>query len=412
LKFIIPIVTSQTLYNFYKVVPIPIFKGDVTLIPDTTFTNLAVSANQMYYTTLSEQEFTTCIGPNPTCKTHFPMRYLSSRYDCVLAAFLDHNSTCSYKPIPIIPNPFFYFHDFQAVYSVPQATNIRTTCTDNKNSRVISNYVISGVGNLHFPPDCKIVTTNPNFEFHYSTPAITDTVDITNWQTFDNIKYKDIPDKTILQTYQQLNITLLEPTILTVPTWEELLKDSVSLKKVLPTWAQVIVLAIICISIFFLIKYLNSVTWCDAVKGAYHRRIRGTTRRFANWRNKRANYFKTIQTNQPSLQTEPISFNTLQHKSSPQDANKLATLNLHADTFDTDLPFDYITQFNGATLAAQSRIHSANIISEPPKSHSEQKQSEKAHKYNTRSKHTIDIELESEPTAPNYAHRHTGFQFN
>jgi hypothetical protein len=335
------------------------------------------------------------------------MKYLSSRYDCVLAAFLDHNSTCNYKPIPVIPNPFFYFHEFQAVYSVPQSTTIRTTCTDIKNTKTISNYVISGVGNLHFPPNCKIVTTNPNFEFHYSTPAVTDTVDITNWQTFDNIKYKDIPDKTILQTYQQLNITVLEPTMLTIPTWQELLKDSVSLKKVLPTWAQVIVLAIICISIFFLVKYLNTITCCDAVKGAYHKRIRGTTRRFANWRTKRANYFNSIKTNTPSI--DPISFNTLHHKLSPQD-NTPSQVN--TENFDTDFRFDYIAQFNEANLAAQNRIHSADVIPEPPKSNIEQRHSEIAHKYNTRSKHIIQMDPESEPTVPSYTHKNTGFQFN
>ena len=423
LKFTIPIVTPQTLYNFYKVIPIPIFQGDVTMIPDTTFTNLAVSVSQMYYTTLSEQEFTTCIGTNPTCKTHFPMKFLSSRYDCVLAAFLDHNSTCKYKPIPVIPNPFFYFHEFQAVYSVPQATTIRTTCTDIKGSTVISNYQITSVGNLHFPPNCKIVTANSDFEFHYSTPAITETVDINNWQTFDNIKYQDIPDKSILHSYQQLNVTLLEPTILSVPTWEELLKDSVSLKKVLPTWAQVVVLGIICIGIFFLAKYLNTITCCDAVKGAYHRRLQGTSRRFANWRNKRANYFNTIKRN-TSINTQPhlsssfqdihLSLRPIQeHAQTHAKQNTSTTFTTGIYEAQRDLEkLNYVTRLNEATLAAQSRITSANVIPEPVHISTEPKHTEKAHKYNTRSKHVVDIETEIEPTAPNYPNRHTGFQFN
>jgi hypothetical protein len=185
------------------------------------------------------------------------------------------------------------------------------------------------------------------------------------------------------------------------------LKDSVSLKKVLPTWAQVIVLAIICISIFFLVKYLNTITCCDAVKGAYHKRIRGTTRRFANWRTKRANYFNSIKTNTPSI--DPISFNTLHHKLSPQD-NTPSQVN--TENFDTDFRFDYIAQFNEANLAAQNRIHSADVIPEPPKNNIEQRHSEIAHKYNTRSKHIIQMDPESEPTVPSYTHKNTGFQFN
>ena len=436
LRFTIPIVSPATLFNFYKVIPIPIFQKDTTLIPDTTFTNIAVSNNQMYYTTLSEQEFTTCVTTNSLCRTHFPMKFLSSRYDCVLTAFLDKTANCTYKQIPVTPYPFFYFHDLHAVYSVPRPTTIRSTCIDSKGSRTQSASQIVSVGNLHFPPNCKIVTTDTNHEFHYNTPTISETATINDWHTFDNMKYLDIPDKTVIQLYEHMNQTLLDPTVLTIPTWHELLRDSVSLKKVLPTWAQVLVLAILLIGIFFLGKYLNNITCCDAVKGASHRRLQHSFHGFFNWMNKRADYFHAMRQPPVPAPAPPFdvihtSFRHLQnqaqsHLLSSDDAKPIFRSG-HLQAQEDRETMQYAARVDQAKLLSQSRVSTAKIIPNPPSVYVEpeqavvapvtyglpQRNQEKVHKYNTRAhRYETEDESEDDPRAPSYPIRQAGFQFN
>jgi hypothetical protein len=49
LQYTIPISSMATQYDFYKVIPIPVFDQNRTFIPNSPFTNLAVARNGFYY---------------------------------------------------------------------------------------------------------------------------------------------------------------------------------------------------------------------------------------------------------------------------------------------------------------------------------------------------------------------------
>ena len=438
LLFTIPIVSKSTLFRFFKVIPIPIFQGNTTLLPDSSFTNLAIDTTDTFYTTLSDQEFNLCLSPPNKCRTHFPMKFVSNKYDCVMAAYLDHNATCPYKPIADTPYPFFYFNGVKAVYSVPEPTNIRITCYGNKGMREQNTFQISQVGNLVFPPNCKIVPVQSQYEFHFNTPRVSEVQGINYWNTFDNIQLHDIPDKTIISLYQDLEIRHLAPTNITVPLWEDLLRESVNLKKVLPTWLQIIILGLIGLALFFLGRYLNSIVCCDAVKGASYRRANGMFSGFGRWMNKRADYFRTLKT-QPQ-----------HHSSIDPSTNHSRRIQEHPRAYYTQVNNDIVfaddpeernrriqnmilaSQAENARITSQGLLNSAKSATVPddhvyvsldeinmpnrniyanPRSASE---TLPTHNYNTRSNKQKQVPLEQpyeEPTAPHYHPvRPTGFQ--
>ena len=307
LQFTIPISSSETEYTFYKVIPIPIFDGNQTFIPDSPFSNIALATHSHYYTTLSSEEFATCMGSPSICNTHFPMKYISTRFDCILTSYLDSKLTCPLKQISATPYPFLYFNDLDAVYSVPSKTSLRSTCIDSVQNRIDQIHEIQHVGKIKFKPNCKITATDSIYEFHYYTPKVAITENIAHWHTFENVKFEITPDTTyIVAPHVIHNMTSTNLTEIVMPTWEELLKDSFQPKSTLKVGLQILAIAIPIIIIIYLIKFLNSTQLCTAVKGAALNKVSATTARANRWRRKRCTDFQTH--NDPPVRSESFTF--------------------------------------------------------------------------------------------------------
>jgi hypothetical protein len=278
LQFTIPISSPETEYVFYKVIPIPIFDNNITYIPNSPFTNLAMAKQNHYYTTLSSEEFATCMGSPSICNTHYPMKYISTNFDCILTSFLNNQLTCPIIKTEMVPYPFFYFNELNAIYSVPQPTKIRSTCFSPQGIRTDQTYDLDGSGSITFLPNCKITTTGSPFEFHYNTPKVSVTQNIAHWHTFDNIKFNIVPDTSFIVMPQIIrnlssNLNLTE---IKVPTWEELLKESFQPKSTLKTIFQLLLVIIPIVLVIYLIKCLNNTALCTAVKNV----TRNKTSRF------------------------------------------------------------------------------------------------------------------------------------
>jgi hypothetical protein len=311
LQFTIPISSPETEYVFYKVIPIPIFENNQTYIPSSPFTNLAMAKQNHYYTTLSSEEFATCMGSPSICNTHYPMKYISTNFDCILTSFLNNQLTCPIIKTETVPYPFLYFNDLEAIYSVPSQTRIRTTCISPEGKRTDQVQDLAGTGSITFQPNCKITTTGSPYEFHYNTPKVSVSQNIAHWHTFENIKFNIIPDTNVIVTPQMIHNSSsnLNLTEVNVQTWEELLKDSFQPKSSLKTIFQLLLYIVPIIIIIYLIKFLNNTATCTAIKGATTNR---TSRFYAGkvkWIQKRSTDYKTAQN--PPLQSS--RFKTFHH---------------------------------------------------------------------------------------------------
>ena len=400
LQFTIPITSPDTEYIFYKVVPIPVFRDNQTFIPSSPFSNLAVATRGHFYTTLSSEEFATCMGSPSICKTHFPMKYISTRFDCILTSFLDSKLTCPLVPIEAAPYPFLYFNDLEAIYSVPEKTTLRSSCSGPQDRTIDQLHEIEQIGKIKFKPNCKITTTDSIYEFHYLTPKVLVTENIPHWHTFDNIKFQIIPDKTFIiapsmihNTSNDLNITAIH-----VPTWEELLKESFQPKSTFKTVLQILLFALPIILIIYLLKYLNNTQTCNAFKGASLNRFTAMQARSTRWRRKRATDFQTF--NDPPV--APMRSNSFMFSHMPLRPVQEAAM-AHAISH-PNIPFT--TDFLHAQQR-RSNVHFARTAPiypnpdiqedpyiamepqqppEPPAySTSEKATTPKVHKYNTRS---------------------------
>ena len=236
--------------------------------------------------------------------------------------------------------------------------------------------------------------------------------------------------------YQQLHNTHLAPTNVTVVSWEDLLRESVNINKILPTWLQIVGLALILMALFFLFKYLNSIVCCDAVKGASYRRASGSASRFKRWMNKRADYFKTIDSqnqsqsasfrqtyHRPSQDTVPVHFNRASDRAfigeeTERDRQaQIDNLNLAYQAENARIRHQGI--FPAAQLAPEHEDHIYVTIEEGLNASSNSMYTlptatPRTHRYNTRSSTQKLIPPESgpqEPTAPaTLPARSIGFQ--
>jgi hypothetical protein len=352
LQFTIPISSPETEYVFYKVIPIPIFEGNTTYIPSSPFTNLAMAKQNHYYTTLSSEEFATCMGSPSICNTHYPMKYISTNFDCILTSFLNNQLTCPLTKTETVPYPFFYFNELNAIYSVPQLTKIRSTCYSPIGQRTDQTHDLNGTGSITFQPNCKITTTGSPFEFHYNTPKVSVTQNIAHWHTFDNIKFNIIPDTSFIVTPQLIhNLTSnLNLTEIIVPTWEELLKDSFQPKSSLKTIFQLLLYIVPIVLIIYLIRFLNNTKTCTAVKGATKNR---TSRFYAGkirWIQKRSTDFN-VSNNPPVPSNRFISIHPSFTPLRPIQAAAVAhSLNPHT----ANVPFTDVH------LQAQQRLDDVN----------------------------------------------------
>ena len=293
LQFTIPITSSETLYDIYKVIPIPTFIDNQTFVPNSPFTNIAIARNGLYYTTLSSEEFATCMGTPSVCNTHYPMRYLTTRFDCILNSYLNQQLTCPLVKTEAFPYPFLYFNDLNAVYSVPTKTLLRTTCFDTLGQRTDNTYDIEAIGNIKFKPNCKVTTTGDTYEFHYNTPKVSVTHNIAHWHTFSNIQFLIEPVKTyiippeISNSSKRLNLTTIA-----MPKWEDLVKEAFHPQNSFMTILHILSYAIPIIIIVALIRCLNNTPACTALKGAAVNRFTNVTTGANRWMHKRSADFR------------------------------------------------------------------------------------------------------------------------
>jgi hypothetical protein len=182
--FEIPVIDINKQYNFYLIKPIPVFRNGSTFYPDIDATNIAISADGSRYVTLDQYEFDRCLDTPSVCNSHSPVSPVSNQALCTIVTYTTNRQKCPLKDFRTKPFVFLYFDSDNSrfFYSTPNETTIFIKCSEKDGTYEDSTYVIRGIGQAEFKPDCSI-----NLQ------------DGTTFRTPQNIGRKQLSDLPLLQ---------------------------------------------------------------------------------------------------------------------------------------------------------------------------------------------------------------------
>ncbi len=113
----IPIIQENNLFNFYQIKPIPIFTGNLTLIPEMDATAIAISKTGSDYAIITEEEFDNYIHRPWQCQISTLIISLSQNSHCVASTYVTQELKCPLHETEDKIQPFFHIDGNHTIYS-------------------------------------------------------------------------------------------------------------------------------------------------------------------------------------------------------------------------------------------------------------------------------------------------------
>jgi hypothetical protein len=92
------------------------------------------------------------------CNSHSPAAPVSNQALCTIVTYTTNKQKCPLKNFSTKPFVFLYFDkdNSKFFYSAPNDTTIYVKCSENDGTYEDNSYVINGIGQVQYKPDCSI----------------------------------------------------------------------------------------------------------------------------------------------------------------------------------------------------------------------------------------------------------------
>ena len=282
LFFDIPVKNEDRLFTFFKVIALPQFMSNATLIPRLDAPYLAISVANSEYHTVDADEFNRCIDTPHLCTVASPVIPLTESAHCVVKTYTTSQISCILEETNIPRRPFIRSIGNHTVFSVPEDTNLFVKCTNpwTVGHNQDTNIVIKGVGDMTFRPGCQVTLPDGS---KWDTPDISPQVQMkTNLPlhspyntlplgtnvTVEYFKPKDIQRPQIIYVNQPVEQEDLD-------TVEEIVTEAFTNKNTLvpfmlrtgATIMTILLLSFLCVWIYISCRvYCSGHPWCPCIK--------------------------------------------------------------------------------------------------------------------------------------------------
>ena len=255
LQIEIPIIQENNLFNFYQIKPIPIFTGNLTLMPQVDATAIAISKTGSDYAVVSADEFDNCIHRPWQCHISTPIIPMSQNSHCVASTYTTQEMKCPIEEKQTKIQPFFHIDGNFTIYSVPQETRLYVKCSESNLSNKYKDEAVTlrGIGEAVFKHSCTI--TMPNGA-KFTTPAAKTTENTSDLKIFELLKIYPVPTGIIIKAHDSIlptNSTFTELSLLEVqvPTKAELTYEAFHPLRSIP-----FLIRVACVTAFIVITIL------------------------------------------------------------------------------------------------------------------------------------------------------------
>ncbi len=182
--FEVPIITDESAFHFYSVIPVPAFQQNETFLPDVDATNIAISLDGTKYSTLTQEESSKCMSIPPICKSHKALSPMTNKALCVVSTYTTSKRTCKLKLTSSIAEPFLHFEDNNLYFSVPYNITLFISCPPSKNNveKTEATVILTGMGQAQYRPSCTIALQDGT---SYKTASRNTIHNLANWPVFN-----------------------------------------------------------------------------------------------------------------------------------------------------------------------------------------------------------------------------------
>jgi len=182
--FEVPIITDESAFHFYSVIPVPAFQQNETFLPDVDATNIAISLDGTKYSTLTQEESNKCMSTPPICKSHKALSPMTNKALCVVSTYTTSKRTCKLKLTSSIAEPFLHFEDNNLYFSVPYNITLFISCPPSKNNveKTEATVILTGMGQAQYRPSCTIALQDGT---SYKTASRNTIHNLANWPVFN-----------------------------------------------------------------------------------------------------------------------------------------------------------------------------------------------------------------------------------
>jgi hypothetical protein len=171
LAFNVPVMDDRSMYNFYEVRQVPLFKFGKTYTAKIDLKYFAITAHTNEYSSLTESEYFICLTQQK-CQISDVTHPINTQSHCTVQSFSQGNMACPIDQSTMEVKPYFAFYDNKTYFSVPEEVTVRITCQSNLYSPITDSTTqqISGVGALEIRPSCTIIL--PDNNKYFSNPIL------------------------------------------------------------------------------------------------------------------------------------------------------------------------------------------------------------------------------------------------
>jgi hypothetical protein len=254
LLFEVPIIIEANLFNFYSVLPMPVFAENKTLLPEIDSSYIGISKTGSDFISISPDQFTRCVADPSTCHISSPITPLTANTSCVITTYTTQTLTCPLVETDKQPQPEIHITGNRTIFSVPTATALFVKCSEHSFSskNQDTTVTITGMGEVAFRPSCTITLPDGR---KFSTPSAPHIQKLTDLQMFELLRIFPVPTNVVIRRIPDLpQIPILTLQDVQIPTQEELTALSFHPIKVIPFLTQMSVFIVI-ISLISLLLY-------------------------------------------------------------------------------------------------------------------------------------------------------------
>ena len=254
----IPIIQENNLFNFYQIKPIPIFTGNMTLMPHVDATAIAISKTGSDYAVVTAEEFDNCIHRPWQCQISTPIIPMSQNSHCVASTYVTQELKCPIEEKEQKIQPFFHIDGNFTIYSVPQETRLYVKCSESNLSNKYKDEAVTlrGIGEAVFKHSCTV--TLPSGA-KFTTPAAKTTENTADLKIFELLKIYPIPTGIIIKAHDSIiptNTTYTDLSLLEVqvPTKAELTYEAFHPLRSIPFLIRVACVTAFIVIMIFVIR--------------------------------------------------------------------------------------------------------------------------------------------------------------
>ena len=250
--FEVPIISDESAFYFYTIIPVPAFHNNETFLPDIDASNVAISIDAKQYTVLTADESAKCNRVPPICETHKPISPISNKALCVISTYTTSQRTCKLKQSSSIAEPFLHFEDTFLYFSVPYNTSLFITCPPSKHNpeRSEASITLVGMGQAQYRPSCTITLQDGT---SFKTKTKVEVQPLPSWPLFNILKALPHNVETVIYIPTEAPLISIpspidiEDTLHLFPNkWDEKTERIMDIVKDLLTVMVPIFLAILC----------------------------------------------------------------------------------------------------------------------------------------------------------------------